>query len=415
MAWLTASPGARRRSRGASLVEAIVALAVMGFGMMGVVAMQMSMRLSSDVAKQRSEATRLAQEEMERLRTYTLVAASPGSGRLSWAEVVSQPEADIAPGAGTGRNTTYKRAVTVADLGAGQTKMVTVAVRWKDRTDQWQTVQLTSSMSLVRPDLAATLGMAPLGDARTQSPFGRHAAIPPGATDQGDGTSRFVPPGSSGYWVFNNTTGIIEQVCVVPGSCTTAYFHLVSGFVRFALSSDQPGPEDAELPTSSAVPVSVEVDTTFPATATIPCFEELSSRYVAYYCAVPVEPLTGSKWSGRVNVYGSFTIAGSLSDDHSDRRRICRYTPVRNCHPTVGSTIWGSPGATASCSGASPTPSRTMTNAEHPRDYLFAAEPLTNQNFLVIRAGDGDDPFVCPADEPLSTRTNTNTWHHQPN
>lgn len=403
-----------RRSRGVSLVEAIVALAVMGFGMMGVVAMQVSMRLSSDVAKQRSEATRLAQEEMERLRTYTLVAAAPGSGRLSWAEILSQPEADITPVAGTGRNTTFKRAVTVTDLGAGQTKMVNVAVRWKDRTDQWQSVQLTSTMTLVRPDLAATLGMAPPGDARNQAPFGRHAAIPPAAIDQGDGTSQFTPPGSSGYWVFNNTTGMIEQVCVAPGNCTTAYYQLVSGFVRFALGSDQPEPSDAEQPPSSAVTLAIEVVATFPSTSTTPCFEELSARFVAYYCAVPVTPLTGSKWSGRVNVYGGFTIAGSLSDDNSSRRRICRYTPVRGCHPAVESIVWGSPGATASCTGASPTPSRKMTNAEHPLDYTLVGEPLTKQNFLVIRAGDGDDPFDCPADDPGSTRTNTNTWHHQP-
>lgn len=411
---LTASPG-RRRSRGVSLVEAIVALAVMGFGMMGVVGMQVSMRMSSDVAKQRTEATRIAQEEMERLRTYSLVEASPGSGRLSWAEIQSQAEADIAPGAGTGRNTTYKRAVTVADLGSGQTKMVNVVVRWRDRTDQWQSVQLTSSLTLVRPDLAATLGMAPVGDARQQTPFGRQAAIPSTAIDQGDGTSRFTPPGASSYWVFNNTTGIIEQVCTAPGICTTAYFQLVSGFVRFALDSSQPAPEDAEFPSSSSVNVQIEVATTFPASDTITCFEEQASRFVAYYCAVPVQPLTGSKWSGRVNVYGPFTIAGSLSDDHSSRRRICRYTPVRNCHPAVGSTIWGSAGETASCSGASPTPSRTMTNDEHPLDYVQVGGPLANQNYLVIRAGNGSDPFTCPADEPLSTRTNTNTWHHQPN
>ena len=50
----------RAIQRGVSLVEAIVAMAVMAFGMMAIVGLQTTLRQNSDIAKQRSEAVRIA-------------------------------------------------------------------------------------------------------------------------------------------------------------------------------------------------------------------------------------------------------------------------------------------------------------------------------------------------------------------
>ncbi len=67
-----------------------------------------------------------------------------------------------------------------------------------------------------------------------------------------------------------------------------------------------------------------------------------------------------------------------------------------------------------------------MRNADHPLDYGGAqpfserpiakavSSPLTNQNFLVIRAGDGAAAFDCPADDAATTLVDGNTWRHQP-
>lgn len=398
----------RRRSSGVSLVEALVALAVMGFGMLGVVAMQASMRMNSDVAKQRSEAVRLAQELLEQSRSVTSLTVV--AGRLSWTEVVSQPEHDVA-----GINATYKRTLTVSDLGAGPTKNLVADVRWKDRTDTWQSVRMATSMTAVLPDLPASLGIAPLGSSVNRQVSNRHFGIPPGAVNQGDGTSRFTPPGSSSYWVFNNATGLIEKTCTSGGSCSTTYAQLAAGFVLFATGVSAPGPLDAESPSASAISLDVEFETTFPSNTSDDCFKEVESQYIAYYCAIPVNPLSGSKWSGRIYLDGgSLNLASSLSSTNPSRNKVCRYTPVRGCHPVVDSVIWGAPGATASCSGTSPTPQRKMANSDHPLDYANVGEPLVNQNFLVIRAGDGTNAFECPDDNTSTTRVNTNTWHHQP-
>ena len=68
----------RRRIRGVSLVEALVALAVMSIGMLALVGVQSTMRLNSDLAKQRTEATRIASEEIERMRSFISLGAVNG-------------------------------------------------------------------------------------------------------------------------------------------------------------------------------------------------------------------------------------------------------------------------------------------------------------------------------------------------
>ncbi len=53
-------------------------------------------------------------------------------------------------------------------------------------------------------------------------------------------------------------------------------------------------------------------------------------------------------------------------------------------------------------------------NLDHPLDYLNVMGPLRNQNFLVIRAGDGSTAFECPGDDPATPLIDGNTWRHQP-
>ena len=112
-------------------------------------------------------------------------------------------------------------------------------------------------------------------------------------------------------------------------------------------------------------------------------------------------------------------LASTLADVASTRFKICRYTPVSGCDPLVGAAIWGRSGAVATCVAPNPqtdppTPSRLMANVDHPYDYVDVTGPLTNQNFLVIRAGDGSAAFSCPGDDATTPLVNGNTWRHEP-
>ena len=80
----------RHSARGVSLVEAMVALAVMAFGMLAVVGIQATMRLNADIAKQRSEATRIGQEMLETQRAFTVIDSA--AGQRAWSDINTSAE-----------------------------------------------------------------------------------------------------------------------------------------------------------------------------------------------------------------------------------------------------------------------------------------------------------------------------------
>jgi type II secretory pathway pseudopilin PulG len=417
------------RQRGVSLVEAVVALAVLGFGILGVVGTQLALRTTSDVSKQRAEAVRIAQATLERARAYS-VLDNPPLGSRAFTDLQDQNPTEVA---GLATNTTFSVAIRTNDHfddpAAPRSRAVAVTVTWPDRTGQTQSVVVNGLVAGVAPEIAGSLRVPGERTPGERARGGRHPAIPAAAVPQSGGTSRFTPPGEPDVvWVFDDRTGIITTICNPPDTCVSANALLLQGFVRFALPDPPvlPTGADAELPptpptTELRAALQVEVATTAPTTTTIPCFEDRTlPTAIAYYCAIPVPTTPPSVWSGRVALSG-FGIVDTLTVNPTDRAlsRVCRYTPVRGCQPAVGSTIWGSPGETLACSGSAPTPSRLMTNLDHPLVYANVGTPLVNDNYLVIRAGDGDGAtvgtaFECPADDSTTPLINGNTWRHQP-
>jgi len=381
----------RTRVRGVSLIEAMVALAVMGVGTLAVLGVQTGLRLNGDIAKQRGEAVRIAQETMEQARSFNSLA--------EYTALVTAAPADVV---GYTTNTTYQVVQNVLDdetsLHHPRRKTVSVQVIWQDRSGQGQMIQLQSDLQGTPAALAGTL-LVPSERSMMRRPLGRHPAIPRQAVSQGDGTSRFRLPGATGLaWVFNNATGYISGRCDNVGTpaetCLPFDARLLAGYVRFATAPLAPSAADAELPQGDVESVDVEVAQTQPPALAgmVTCAEEtldLATR--AYYCAVPVGATAA--WSGRATVQG-LALATSVADADHTTFRVCRYTAHRD-HRAVGD---GTP---------------PMRNLDHPLDYVNVRTSLTNQNFLVIGAGFGGTAFDCPANDPL-TLPDTTTWHHQP-
>lgn len=383
---------------GVSLIEALVALAVMAFGVMGVAGLQVTMRQNADISKQRSEAVRIAQEAIENGRSFTVLATPPtpasGPAARAYEDVKTAPATTVI---GYTTNTSYTITRTVVDgteddPGAPRVKTLLVTVAWADRTGQTQSVRLNTSLAGVAPELAGSLGI-PANGTPTRQPRGRSVDIPAAAVDQPDGTtSIFTPPGAPAVrWIFNNASGVITSICNPAEVCTDATAFLLSGYVRFATGNTQPTPANAESPPSSAFALDVQVNLTAPAVQTISCYEQTLPAYVAYYCAMPVTSTPPYQWSGRsalVTVSGQ-PIATESSDTAPGHFKICRYTPVLGNTPPNG-------------------------NVDHPLDYSNVPGPLSNQNFLVIRAGNGSTAFSCPGDDASTPYVNGNTWPHQP-
>lgn len=372
-----------RPQRGVSMIEAMVALAVLAFGVLGIAGLQVTLRQSSDIAKQRSEALRIAQQAVENARAFSVLTTT--AGQTAYADLTSS----ATPTAIVGTNATYALSVAVAASGAAAPKLktATVSVTWDDRAGQSQSVELDTSIAGIAPEIAGSLGV-PANQSPVALPVGRNVGIPVAAVDLGNGSSRYTPPGGGEVsWLFDNLSGAITSICTTGDSCTTVTAFPLSGYVRFATDA-APTPAAAEVPPSAAFAVDVQVNLTSPGTSTVACYERLTSSYVAYICAVPYATSTPLAWSGR-SVLSGLALADSLADARADRFKVCRYTPVAGDAPARG-------------------------NVDHPLDYSQVTGPLTNQNFLVIRAGDGTLAYGCPSDDAGTPLVNGNTWPHQP-
>ena len=399
--------------RGVALIEALVALTVTALGVVAVLGIQSVLRQNADVAKQRSEAVRLAQAEIERWRSFDPAVAAGIQGQYAALSSGSNPPVD-----GSNTSFTVRREVTTSVTPAY--KSLAVHVDWTDRNGQAQRVTLNTSLTDIAAALAASVVVPADGDPVARA-GGRHAGIPPGAKQLSPTQSAFRPPqnplgSDSIVWLFNSQTGLFT-ICTTTATttqqvtldnitnCGTQRFQLLSGYVRFALPADnaetplQPSPQDAEFPVDYlAEPLQVMLRKTAPSPAEdIACLSERSASltpFIAYFCAVPpsADTFEPARWSGRAMVTGSPALTDDPGEAGADRLRVCRYTPYTDDR-TVESGL--------------------IKNFEHPLDYFNVSGPLANQNFLVIRAGNGSVPFTCPPDDPAaSSPSNTNTKAH---
>lgn len=388
------SAQALSRRRGVSLVEALVALVVMSIGMLALVGVQSTMRLNSDLAKQRTEATRIASEEIERLRSYTAMAAVPDTPGVSYDEIVSRVVEAYQPPDSIG-NTSYRVERNVADDRNSKQKVVSVIVRWTDRTNQAQSVTMDSAISATDPVLSAML-IVPHRDSATSQRNGRHMWVPPGAVDQGNGTSSFHPPGSpvGVQWIFNNLSGEMT----VNGVRASR----VQGVIRFDLTATpSTGPPYGLIPPLQPGQVNVLLlnDATRTNVLSEICYpyawdpaanpqDSCDANGVCYNCAITPADATG--WGGQLNV------APLFSPDPVEVN-ICRYTSkdsdyVPNVdHPKVYCGV------------------RELRDGEQwqrdicSKSRVKGKSSLLNQNFLVIRSD-----AVCPSSASAFTR------QHQP-
>lgn len=416
----TRSGRSGRRCRGVSLVEAMVALAVMAFGMLALVGVQATLRMNNDLAKQRSEATLIATEEVERLRNYFKLLPDVNQAGISWSEIegtvsVYTPPQPIG-------NTTYRVDRLVTTDTANRRKTFKVEVTWPDRTGITQRVVLDGLVWGVVPELSTLLAIPTRPSAINQI-NGREVTIPAGAVDVGGGLSRFVPPGSTGVaWMFDRTTGALNA-CDANGVSNCRLARLVSGEVRFHRPT-APGPitaSNAENPQGPSLNLNSgpsAMSLVLPLNLIGPTSECYADPYTAaqlidnavprvtgikYYCAVFSGSTLG--WGGQLNPRlvnpangNALVTPGSLASDV----KVCRYT-------TAGTDL--------------------TSNEDHPKTYCAVAPSsltaipwcgltrvngnLINQNFLVIPGDRG-----CPTDSAINLATgdllNTNTLQHQP-
>jgi type II secretory pathway pseudopilin PulG len=435
-------PARRRpaRQRGVTLIEALVALLVMSFGMLALVGLMSNLRFGADLAKQRSEAMRIARQEIALARDYSVLVKPPGAplSVMAYTDIVSfqQPQPRTPPDS----NTTYfvNRAVSPLPTG-GDGVFVRVSVTWTDRANNQQTVNLDTVIARVDPVFSAALGFKPLGSGLAPA-TGRSPVIPADAKQLDTNNSAFRPSSlGSTVWVFNNLTGAIVGKCSIPvgtpvstltsadvASCNNnTNGLLLSGTVRFSNTN----PANPTVPEATAIPLGLNfVSGTFltprldvngnpmrnsqgviltdsisanPPTPTggnapnFECFNDSPSSapstqpFVNYNCIV-YQSTPGVVWSGKVVLTGFST--GTNATDY----RVCRYSADYNASGDMYTVD-----------------KRRLDNAEHPEVYGRVTESLSSQNFLVIR-GDRNCPTAPAVNPSLGVFADYSTVQLQP-
>ena len=202
----------RSGARGFTLLEALIALLVLSFGMLAIAGFQTTLSRNSDLAKQRTEALRLAQQKMERLRAFGQVATDPTVGVNHKFNYTDDVVSSITPEVITS-NATFSRTWTVTANATNSEKWINVLVDWNDRTGHAQSASLQSVISKFDPQSVGTLATGP-GGTNVRRPKNRNINIPYPAIGLSGGTqSAFTPPPGGVTYVFDNNSGNIVQSC----------------------------------------------------------------------------------------------------------------------------------------------------------------------------------------------------------
>ncbi len=420
-----------RQQRGASLVEALLAFLVLSLGMVGMVKLQSHLRSAADLARQHSEALRLAQEEIESLRGFVTLATTPG---LPAYADIAPASAILLPPQGPRDSARYRIERRVDTSAAPRLKTLSVIVGWDDRQGTARQVELSSAIAGIDPTWSGALSLAAAGRP-VHGAFARSAQIPAAAKDLGDGRSVFKPviEGDTA-WVFDNRSGKPTSRCsgigtTVPTrnlsvtdltSCDAVSGSLLSGVVRFtsALPANAANANDMPLPLSVALaggPFVAAPDcrseahkvvvyhaagverrepvplAAVPASVGVAAWTETGDRFITYHClAQAAAPSNGApaRWSGSSTLVPAGWSIGALATQF----KVCRYSADQNGDGNVDH------------------------NGEHPSQYVDVDGALPQQNFLVVR---GDQP--CPGAAALNLAgpgplvfSNLGTAQHQP-
>ena len=348
-----ATPGSQR---GASLLESLIAFVVLAASTVAVAHLQGRFRLDGDLARQRSEALRIGEAEIEALRTFSAMATAPGVRSYA---AIADARTTVAAG-----NANY-RVVRSIDAVAGS-KNASVRVGWTDRAGAAREIELASVIAAIDPAYAGALGLgAGAVPAVSRGALGRSPTVPVDARDLGNGRSVWKPTAAAAIAVvFDNDSGDIVASCSVAATtaardlsaadlagCTAGRRLLVGGAIRFtsatpplpAVANETPPVVAVTLALSgggyAAAPVcstearktvryvaagslridAVALDAT-PASVGLASWDDGGDRFVAWRCIV--SPRADGRWSGRASLIavGGWTIGTAGTD-----RRVCRF------------------------------------------------------------------------------------------
>lgn len=385
--------------RGFALLETLVALLVVSFGLLVLGRSQVRLWSAVDLARDQGEALALATADIDTQRHTAAgsLASHDALGDQADSETVVGP-------------TTFVQRRSVRTDPFLLTKAFDAEVRWQDREGRWHRLSVPTLLPRQDRRAAGWLALAP-DSAGAATPQGRAAGIPAEARTLADGRIALKPRADRpDTWLFDPPTGRVVAVCTAPvglrndrlqatdlSACAAVDGRLLSGWIAATGFTAPLSASDAEHPGGPVVAADLRLTLTstgHPSPASR-CLTGASDEphpdaSLPYWCLV--QP-AGSPpaWSGRLDlVPDGWTLVGAANAD-AQSRRVCRYSADHNGNGLID-------------------------NGEHPVTYTAVQGALSQQNFLVIAAA-----ATCPTDGPahldIDERFNAaddSTVAHQP-
>lgn len=363
-----------RMQRGFSLMEAMVAMLITSFGLLALAGINLKLARNEDVAKQRSEAVRLAQEKVEALRSFTQLDTA--AGVLAWADLANGNDS-ISGSAAYHTNTSYARSWQVLDTANDPMRRVQVTMSWTDRVGEAQSVTFSSVISKTDPSDVGSLGFPLPANTTLKRPKNRSLNIPVPAIDLGNGNS-VVQLQNNFAVVFSNESGYVVKTCnflvhtaADLANCTETAAYIIAGYVSLSGTSTFP----TGLAVNTGLLTGATGVTCSLSDATDQNNGSVISGYKYYLCVVSVN-VAGASWSGKVRLAGSGLNSGT-------NYLVCRFQ--------------------------FPAASGISNNQLNVQPYVNVNDSLDNQNYLVTTASS------CPTVSSLATTQHQNCRSSNPN
>jgi Tfp pilus assembly protein PilV len=356
------NPMQRPCPRGFTLIEAVLTMLVVAVGLLAMGATFMKLSHSEDVARQRSEATRLVVDQVEAMRSYTQIA-NGGTGVVSWNGLANGEDTVTT-------NAEFTRTWTLSGSPNDTMRTLRVDVTWTDRSDEEQTISMSTVIARTDPADVGVLGFPLPANTTLKRPKNRNLNIPVPASDLGNGESAFRLPGTNFAVVFSNETGYVVKRCSLASNvtnitladlndCSDATAYILAGYISLSGVSTFPSGlaiNTAKLTGQSDATCSVSDATDQSTGAAI-------AGYKYYLCVVSM-PAANATWSGTARLAAPALNSGS-------NYRVCRFQ-----YPVAA-------GVTA--------------NQRNVQPYDQVGESLDSQNYLITSANN------CPTINGLAT------------
>ena len=358
----------RAAARGFSLIESLIALALVAFGLLTLVGVNAKLARSEDFARQQAEAARLAQAKIEDLRAFTQISVA--AGVLAWDSLAGGTDT-LGASADYATNTSFTRTWRLLGAPADPMRNVQVLVSWTDRGGDAQSLNYSSVISRSDPADGGSLGFPLPGNTTLKRPKNRNLNIPVPAIELGNGQSVVQLQGNFAV-IFSNESGYVVQTCSktvttlsdLASGCTSANAYILAGYVS------------GTVPTGLNVNIAQITGTTGTFCTLGDALNQNSGSAIAnfkYYLCVINVASAGAPWSGTLRLGGTGL---SLNATNNEDYLVCRFQY--------------------------PTASGVGANSRNIQPYSGVTESLDSQNYVITTAAS------CPTVSSLVTTEHQN-------